>query len=209
VDTPANLIATLQDMLNVKYVQHESSSSYYHRFLEAKNKVRNERFTFHQYATIHMMMQTPMECQRKFQEAMQVAMKEGKGSEEDMTNLCMRLDFNTIPVVKLPAGETGISNKKVRRDGLPGAKTCTNHYYDVEQHRSVTCGMPYDSYHNATCPVKIKKAEQQAKHPASSSNKTPVHHRSPNKHWPKRNDQAENKPVARAARKQQHKGKGK
>jgi hypothetical protein len=205
VDTPANLIATLQEMFNVKYVQHESSSSYYHRFLEAKNKVRNERFTFHQYATIHMMMQTPMECQRKFQEAM----TEGKRSQEDMTNLCMRLDFNTIPVIKRPAGETGISNKKMRRDGPPGVKTCTNQYYDNEQRKYIVCGLPLVPHHNDNCPIKSKKAEMKAKYPASSSNQTPVHDRSPHKHWPKKNGNAESKPVARAAKKQQDKGKGK
>ncbi|SAM05292.1 hypothetical protein [Absidia glauca] len=203
VETPANLIVNVQNLFNIRHRRNESSTAFFSRIREARRLVRADKISFDQLLSMVLICGTPVEWQRTFQKEMQISIKEKRGSEQEVMEMLMKLECDTVPIKRHNEDLVPSPPKKTRVDpdakpSTTHTKKCTNKWTDPATGQEHTCGQPYYPMHNKVCSVLALKHNLPA---ATSTNASTVANKSKNQHWNRQKAGSGNNKQARAATK--------
>ncbi|SAM00535.1 hypothetical protein [Absidia glauca] len=207
VETPANMIVNAQNLFNIRYRRHESSTDFFARIREARKKVRDDKISFDQLVAMVLISGTPVEWQRTFQKEMQLSIKENRSSGQDVMEMLMKLECDTVSFKRPNEDPVPSPEKKIRVDpdakyNTPPTKKCTNKWRDPATGQEHECSHAYYPFHNKVCPVLALKHNRLA---ATKTTTTPpaVPHNvtAPGKHsWSGPSAHAVKEPAASSSR---------
>ncbi|SAL95655.1 hypothetical protein, partial, partial [Absidia glauca] len=129
-------------------ISSTSGTAFFSRIREARRLVRADKISFDQLLSMVLICGTPVEWQRTFHKEMQISIKEKRGSEQEVMEMLMKLECDTVPIKRHNEDLVPSPPKKTRVDpdakpSTTHTKKCTNKWTDPATGQEHTCGQPY------------------------------------------------------------------